>query len=329
MVALKRVVIGWVALIFMGVEVIRASWLYPKAQSFPRGSEPCFAPVPYSDDPTSSLIALWNCPGEIQLSVKNSTYLFLTFLVYLKSTEGRGPVSPAEVENSPYNLIPFSELENPYFHRPIRFTDTPTPGDVSLTFQKFGENHSVLWLKVWVKDPDPNHPDRLVEWESRGGYDKFDLNFDQRLGNSSFFQTGSPIEKKVFALNYLLLQAGHNANKFLKHPAREWEEFLQVYPWAKKLKNPYTGAPIQNVSHKVASAGDCTYYWEKYEWDEEAKELKEVQPPPDYSYFDPGLDVYCYSDKGEPLGEFAYRLKSILDHNRIVSQWNGPIYYIP
>ncbi|MHA2635949.1 MAG: hypothetical protein V2G48_08025 [bacterium JZ-2024 1] len=309
---------------FLGAVVKDAYMITMKAPKYPLGQEPCIhATFTFLDDPDHRILPMWNCPEEIKITEQNLHYLYLVFALYFAATEGRGPATAEEVDQSVYNLIPFQQLKNPYFHRPIQFTTTPTPGD--FTFEVRESPYS-RWVEIgtWVKDPDPNYPDRLLYMDNSYSYYEYKHKHYEQTGNLELFRTGSDMDKKIYALNWILFHGGRIAYTLLTRPAADLEEFKQVYYWAEFLKNPYTGAPVQFVSHKVASPGDCTYYVERFYWDPEAKELKEVP----LSLFkelgrftsDIFLEVFCYNDQHKAVGSFGHLLKTYLESNEITQR---------
>ncbi len=332
---MRRLLLIFCGVLFSGASVISAWDISLFSETYPKGQEPCvYAKVLTMDEPSEFILPFWNCPEEIQVTVQNFNYLMVVFSLYFISTAGEGPSTAAEVENSPYNPIPFSELRNPYFNRPIQYTETPTEGDFTFRVVKKPGEFPRLHVEVWFKDPNPEYPDRLIALRYGDSYDDFARKVDEYQGNRKLFQSGLDMDKKVYALNFVLHQVGGVASmKLLNHPAREWEEFFQTYYWAEKLKNPYTGAPVQNVSHKVASPGDCTYFWQKIYWDSEAKELREF--PKEYYYtlkYSKGLRpyVFCYNDQHKPVGSYGYHFDSYLESNRILTKVGlGVLLYIP
>ncbi|MHA2610738.1 MAG: hypothetical protein V2G43_07565 [bacterium JZ-2024 1] len=304
-----------------------------KAPRYPLGQEPCIhATFTFLEAPSHRILPMWNCPEEIKITEQNLNYLYLVFALYFQATEGRGLATAEEVDQSVYNLIPFQQLKNPYFHRPIQFTTTPTPGDFTFVVKR--SPYPRGRIGTWVKDPDPNHPDRLLYLEESFDYDEDNRKYDEQMGKLELFRNGSDMDKKVYALNWILFHGGHIAYTLLTRPAADLEEFKQVYYWAEFLKNPYTGAPVQFVSHKVASPGDCTYYVERFYWDPEAKELKEVPLSlvKELGRFTSEifLKVFCYNDQHKAVGDFGHRLKSYLEANEALQRRDGSIqFWIP
>ncbi|MHA2620816.1 MAG: hypothetical protein V2G42_03680 [bacterium JZ-2024 1] len=317
----------------------------------PPGSEECdlgFGEFRWQPDdpnpPGQSLTAYWNCPDPYKIALQNTLYLEGVYEAFIRMN-GRNPTSWEELSAEPYMVVPLSSLRNAYENRPIRVIheDPPcgtdsriTPGDIVVGHYP---DRPELHIGVGVIQPSPpwNHPfkwcfgvypamnpeelvtdDYLIlvgtfDPDNDDSWDNEDVSFDERV----WMTTATPEEKTLAAIAHVVEGAVEFAPHLMKRYPIDWQDFKDNFYWASELRNPYTGQPIEEVSTRNPSPGNCTYNPEDliFPYNDELTGTFALPPREQmiqdalYTTWPSQVRVFCYNRNLEPVSRWKYELE--------------------
>jgi len=283
----------------------------------------------YNPEEWQAIGPYWPCPEEFKTVHKNLLYFDGIYEAFVR-LEQRNPTSFEEILNSPYMIIPLEHFVNPYQNRPIQETpyENPVPGDYSLVTTSEG-----LHILLWVTLPSPpfSQPETLHFDAGPAKPESIQPAVFWSFDDSQWAQTASPEEKKLYTIAEVIWNAAWYARWLIKRSPIDWDEFQETFYWAQYLTNPYTGQPLQMVSHKTPSVGNCTYspqdFLDPFRYDE----FGNYNLPPreiirqNYQYMDwPEVSAYCYNHNLEPVAHYKFMLQDKLDENAWFAENGSP-----